>query len=163
MSNQLNDPGLVCHSLRCSEVYFTTIIFYYIEQTPPDVQWRNREKRNYQEHEKASFFNLAEIQNAFFFTFFRKRLIHFLRGLLLLCYLFLQENVQIAVQRCSTKQMLLKILQYTQENLCWSFFLINLIEKRLQHRCFSVNISKCLGTAFYVCYDRIIWTSFGAN
>ena len=61
MSNQLNDPGLVCYSWRCSEVYFTTIIFYYIEQTPPDVQWRNREKRNYQEHEKASFFNLAEI------------------------------------------------------------------------------------------------------
>ena len=40
MSNQLNDPGLVCYSLRCSEVYFTTIIFYYIEQTPPDVQWK---------------------------------------------------------------------------------------------------------------------------
>ena len=53
------DPGLVSHCLSYSEVYFT-IIFYYVEQTPPDVQWRNREKRKYQEHEREALFHLAE-------------------------------------------------------------------------------------------------------
>ena len=39
---------------------------------------------------------------------------------------------------------------FTRKHLCWSFFLINLIKKRLQHRCFPVNIAKCLSTAFYI-------------
>ena len=40
--------------------FFTTIIFYYVGQTPLDVQWRNIEKRNDKEHhEKASFFHLT--------------------------------------------------------------------------------------------------------
>ena len=40
---------------------FSTVIFYYVGQKPPDVQWRNREKRGDKEHhEKVSFFHLAE-------------------------------------------------------------------------------------------------------
>ena len=38
------------------------------------------------------------------------------------------------------------------KHLCWRFFLINFIKKRLQHRCFPVNIAKCLSTAFYIEY-----------
>ena len=43
--------GLIAHWLSCFKT-FTTIIFYYIGQTPPDVQWRNREKQtdNDKEH-----------------------------------------------------------------------------------------------------------------
>ena len=37
--------GLAPHWLSCSEVYFTTIIFYYVGQTPPDVQWRKRKTK----------------------------------------------------------------------------------------------------------------------
>ena len=36
---------------------FTTVIFCYVGQKPPDVQWSNREKRGDKEHhEKVSFF-----------------------------------------------------------------------------------------------------------
>ena len=37
------------------------MIFYYVGQTPADVQWRNREKQNDKEHhENARFFHVAE-------------------------------------------------------------------------------------------------------
>ena len=41
---------------------------------------------------------------------------------------------------------------FTGKHLCWRFFLINFIKKRLQYRCFPVNIVKCLSTAFYIEY-----------
>ena len=41
---------------------------------------------------------------------------------------------------------------FTRKHLCWRFFLINFIKKSLQHRCFPVNIAKCLSTAFYIEY-----------
>ena len=41
---------------------------------------------------------------------------------------------------------------FTGKHLCWRFFLINFIKKRLQHKCFPVNIAECLSTAFYVEY-----------
>ena len=41
---------------------------------------------------------------------------------------------------------------FTGKHLCWRFFLINFIKKRHQHRCFPVNIAKCLSTAFYIEY-----------
>ena len=115
-----------------------------------------RENRNYQEHEKASSFHLPEFQNSFFILFLGKCLIHFLCRLLLLCYLFLQESVQIAVHtftdvlqnRCSMQKSCRNHL--TGKHLCWRFFLINFIKKRHQHRCFPVNIAKCLSTAFYI-------------
>ena len=55
----------------------------------------------------------------------------------------------------SHSQMFYKIDAYknlaifTGKHLCWSFFLKKFVKKRLQHRCFSVNIAKCLSTAFY--------------
>ena len=37
------------------------MIFYYVGQTTPGVQWRNREKQNDKEHhENATFFHVAE-------------------------------------------------------------------------------------------------------
>ena len=56
----------------------------------------------------------------------------------------------------SRSQMFYDALQnlaiFTGKQLCWRFFLINFIKKRLQHRCFPVNIAKCLSTAFYIEY-----------
>ena len=59
---------------------------------------------------------------------------------------------------------------FTGTHLCWRFLLINFIKKRLQHRCFPVNIGKGLSTAFYIehviaslyfseflCDHRILW------
>ena len=62
MSNELNffialvQAGTMigCAALNS----FTAVIFYYIGQKPPDLQWRNREKRGDEEHhEKVSFFS----------------------------------------------------------------------------------------------------------
>ena len=56
----------------------------------------------------------------------------------------------------SRSQMFYDALQnlaiFTGKHLCWRFFLINFIKKRHQHRCFPVNIAKCLSTAFYIEY-----------
>ena len=82
---------------------------------PSGEKWRKREKRNDKEHEKASFFHIAEYSNGFCFALFsRKRLLHFQ------CYLFMQEKVQVklseaAVRRCSSKQVFLKISQCSQK------------------------------------------------
>ena len=64
-----------------------------------------REKRNYQEHEKASFFHLSEFQNSFFSLLLRKRLICFPCGLLLLCCSCRKtfEQPFTDVLRCSSK------------------------------------------------------------
>ena len=40
---------------------------------------------------------------------------------------------------------------FTGKHFCWRFFIINFIKKRFQHRCFPVNIAKCLSAAFYIC------------
>ena len=54
--------------------------------------------------------------------------------------------------RCSVKKAVLKnVAIFTAIDLCWSLFLIksqawDFIEKRLQHRCFPVNIAKFLRT-----------------
>ena len=54
----------------------------------------------------------------------------------------------------SRSQMFYDALQnlaiFTEKRLCWRFFLINFIKKRLQHRCFSVNVAKCLSTVFHI-------------
>ena len=58
----------------------------------------------------------------------------------------------------SRSQMFYKIDAYknlaifTGKYLCWRFFLLNFIKKRLQHRCFPVNIAKCSSIAFYIEY-----------
>ena len=41
------------------------------------------------------------------------------------------------------KKLLLKILEYSQENTCVG---VSFIKRRAQHRCFPVNIAKCLRT-----------------
>ena len=59
--------------------------------------------------------------------------------------------------RCSRSQMFFKIgvlknfVIFTGKHLCWSLLLIKLTpktSKRLQHRCFLVNIAKFLRTPF---------------
>ena len=66
--------------------------------------------------------------------------------------------VPVGKQSNSRSQMFYKIdalknlAIFTGKHLCWRFFLINVIKKRLQHRCFPVNIAKCLSTAFYMEY-----------
>ena len=61
-----------------------------------------------------------------------------------------------AIRRCSSKEVFLTILQYSQEDACVGVSLnifagvkaCNFIKKKLQHRCFLVSIAKFLRTAF---------------
>ena len=54
----------------------------------------------------------------------------------------------------SRSQMFYAALQnlviFTGKRLCWRFFLIRFIKKRLQHKCFPVNVAKCLSTVFHI-------------
>ena len=118
-----------------------------------------KEKRNYQEHEKASFCHLPEFQNSFFIRLLRKRLIHLLSGLVLLCYLFQQESAQQPFTDVYKIDALKNLAIFTGKLLRWRFFLINFTKKRLQHRCFPMNITKCLGKAFYIEPSRSLWFS----
>ena len=47
---------------------------------------------------------------------------------------------------------------FTRKHLCCRYFLINFNKKRLQHRCFPVNVAKCLSTAFHI--EIYVNTSF---
>ena len=74
------------------------------------------------------------------------------------------------MNKSSHSQMFFKIavlknfVIFTGKYLCWSLFLTkfkvsslkacNVIKKRLQHRCFPVNIVKLLRTAFFIEYLR---------
>ena len=49
----------------CSEVYFTTIIFYYVGQTPPDVQWRKGKTKLSRTWKGKSFFIYLSFRIAF--------------------------------------------------------------------------------------------------
>ena len=157
------------------------MFFYYVGQMPSDVKWRKREKRNDKEHhEKASFFHIAEFSNGFCFVLFlRKRLLHFL------CYLFIQEKVQVklseaAVCRCSSKQVFLKISQCSQKthvfeslfNKAGTLKACIFIKKEIPTQVFSCEYCKIFKNSFLVehflfiillCYDRIFWTSLGTK
>ena len=46
---------------------------------------------------------------------------------------------------CSIQKAVLKhFAMFTGKYLCWSLFLIKFIKKKLQHRCFPVNIARLL-------------------
>ena len=50
-----------------------------------------------------------------------------------------------------TKAVLKNLAIFAGKRLCWSPFLIKFIKKRLQHRCFPVNISKILRAPILKC------------
>ena len=81
------------------------------------MQWRYRGKRNNQQHhEKVSFFHLAKFWMFFFcFCFWENVLFNSH----IACYVTCScRKVQTAVHRCSPRQVLLRIWQYSQEKTC---------------------------------------------
>ena len=66
--------------------------------------------------------------------------------------LYRGRTVRISHMRYCIRKLFLNLLQYPQENLCWSLFLkklqtfrlATLFKKRRRHRCFLVNIAKLL-------------------
>ena len=61
------------------------------------------------------------------------------------------------IQRCSVKEVFLKILENSQEKLCTrvSFSIKWQLKKRLWHRCFPMNIAKFLRTHFFI--EHVRW------
>ena len=84
--------------------------------------------------------------------------------------------LEAAVCKCSGKQVLLKILQYSHEDKCAGASIViknvvvlcNVIEKRLWERCFPVKFRKCLILPVlyrtprdgYLCISRKIFLDF---
>ena len=69
---------------------------------------------------------------------------------------YCNKSAEAAARRRRVKKVLLKISQYSDENVCWSLFFnkvagirpVTLVKQRLRHRCFPVNFAKCLRTHF---------------
>ena len=57
-------------------------------------------------------------------------------------------GVVAVLQQSYKTSILKKFAIFAGKYLCWSLFLINFVKRRLQHRCFPVNIAKFLRTAF---------------
>ena len=64
-----------------------------------------------------------------------------------------KKQAEAATCICSSKQVFLKVLQYSQENACVEVSFcrsqpFSFIKNRFQRRCFSVNIAKFIKTTF---------------
>ena len=98
---------------------------------------------------KQVLFIQLSFRIVFLFCFVRKRLIHFLCGLLLLCYF-----APVRKRSNSRSQMFYKI--DALKNLAvfpgkhYKLYYNKLYKKILQHRFIPVNIAKCLSTAFFI-------------
>ena len=115
------------------------------------MHWINREKRNDQEHhEKVSF--LIWLSFRMFFFLMRKCPLH----TLLVMFFHVGNRFQMFF-----KAGIKSFAIFTGKHLCWSLFLIKLqdwrlafsLKKKLQHRCFHINIARFLKTAF-------LWNTF---
>ena len=144
---------------------FKALYYYHLLLAPPDIKWRNREKRDdKQHHEKVSVFIYLSFRMIVFVLFLKKRPLHFLCRLL--CYLLMQENVQTNTKgktlRSSRLQMFFKIAVLknfavlSRKHLCRSLVLIKfhafrsafVLKKRLQHKRFPASIAKFLRRGF---------------
>ena len=126
------------------------------------------------------FFHIAEFSNGFCFALFlRKRLFDFL------CYLFIQEKVQVkiseaAVHRCSSKQVFLKISQCSQKtpvfeslfNKAGALKAYIFIKKEIPTQVFSCQYCKIFKNSFLVEHflfiillrdAGILWASLGTK
>ena len=149
-------PGLITHWLSCFKT-FTSIIFYYLGQMPPDAKWRNRAKRNDKEHHEKTIFFFSCNWVLEWFLFCEKT-----SSSLPMLFVHVGKSSSETL-RSSRSQMFLKIVvlktsQYSKKN---QLFLIRLhalrpvflLKQRFRHMCFLVNIAKFLRTAF-------LWNTF---
>ena len=96
------------------------------------------------------FFIYLSFRIAFLFCFWKNVLFN--------SYVLATTVLFVPVGKCSNSRSqifckidaLKNLAIFTGKHLVWRFFLINFIKKRHQHRCFSVNVAKCLSTAFYI-------------
>ena len=103
---------------------------------------------------KCKFFHIAKFRILFLFVFEKMSSSIPMFLVMLLAHVGKRSNSR--SQMFSKTGVLKNFAIFTGKNLCWSLFLIKfqdwrptfLFKKRLQRRCFSVNIAKFLWTAF---------------
>ena len=86
----------------------------------------------------------------------------------IISYTLNQSSSEVVVHKCPLKQKFLKISQYSQKNTCVGVFLkqscrlisLQIYEKILQYKYFSINIAKFLRTAFFI--EHLRWLLFKA-
>ena len=148
--------------LSCFKVLHYYHLFLCRANAAWDMQWRNRQKWNDQEHHvKASFFHLADkkcllhfLLLVMFCFFLKKCLLHILLLVMLFAHVVKRSNSrsQIFFKTGVLKNFAILI----GKHLCWSRFLKKfqywrpafLFKNRLQHYRFYVNIAKFLRTTF---------------
>ena len=119
------------------------------------MQWRCREKRNDQEHhENVSFFHIAKFWMLFFVF---KKMSSSIPKFLVMLLAHVGKRSNSCLQMISKTGVFKNFAIFTGKKLCWSLFFIKfqdwrltfLFKKRLQRRCFSVDIASFLRTAFF--------------
>ena len=135
------------------KLFWNLFYYYHLFSYRANAAWCvvEKEKTKLSRTWKGKFFFIyLSFRIAFLFCFWENVL--FTSYVLATTVLF----VPVGKRSNSRSQMFCKIdalknlAIFTGKHLGWRFFLINFIKKRHQHRCFSVNVAKCLNTAFYI-------------
>ena len=135
------------------KLFWILLHHYYLLLRTANAAWCavEKEKTKLSRTWKGKFvFIYLSFRIAFLFCFWENALFT--------SYVLVTTVLFVPVRKCSNSrsQMFCKIdalknlAIFTGKHLVWRFFLINFIKKRHQHRCFSVNVAKCLSTAFYI-------------
>ena len=106
---------------------------------------------------KDKFFHLAKFLMFFFFGFVFEKMSSSIPMFLVMLFTHVGKRLNSRSQMFFKTGVLKSFAIFTEQNLCWSLFLIKFqhcrpafsFKKRLQHRYFSVNIAKFLRRSFY--------------
>ena len=125
--------------------FFTAIIFCYVEQKPPDMHWRNREKRNAQEHhKKASFFIQLSLKTFCYFVFSKKYSLH----MFLMLFIHVEKRLNMRSQMFFTTGVLKNFAIFTGKHLCWSLF-YQRYSKEIPTKVFSCKFCEIFKNMFF--------------
>ena len=156
LNGQQQHNGVTFHWSRISlplvKLSFTTIIFYYVGQKPPEAcsgdlpTWSRASW-------KCKIFHIAKF---YFFCFGFEKMSSSIPIFVVMLLALVGKRSNSRSQMFSKAGVLKNFAIFAGKNLCWSFFLIEfqdwrptfLFKKRLERRCFSVNIAKFLRAAF---------------
>ena len=135
------------------KLFWSLLHYYHILLCRANAAWCAVEKEKNEiikNMKRQVFFIYLSFRIAFLFCFWENVL--FTSYVLATTVLF----VPVGKRSNSRSQMFYKIdplknlAIFTGKHLCWRLFLINFYKKRLRHRCFPVNIAKCLSTTFNI-------------
>ena len=117
---------------------------------PPDVQWRKRKTKLSRTWRGKFFFIFLTFRIAFLSKDVNQKTSDSLPMWVVTTVVPVGKHSNRRSQMFYKIEARKNLAIFTGKHLCWRSNLINFIKKRLQHRCFHVNIVKCLSTALYI-------------